>query len=456
MHKYRESKVLDFYRAVTIVVVILSFLFIILGAIRFFQIDFFLNFLPETTRGVLDESPKWIYYVYLLTILTNLIAAVLLYRRHMFSVTISQYSALGMIILIGYHFFITDDILLYEAEEMLFTLVFYPFLAWFAVYARRNGHLSKISKERTTVPLKIQEGCNHECAYCPAPLRKGHSRSDSLKNILANAEDMAEEGIKDIVLIGDNVGDFGTGENGNLKHSHNFFDLLNELDKIGDVHRFSFLSISTPMFSDRTLNFIKNSKRLSPYFSIKMDSASDTMLKKMNRPFPLNPYKNLFINIKRLIPEAYITVEIIVGFPGETDDLFDETVQFLSEADISHISTTIYTDKIGTEAYKSIKESVPRTIRKKRKKSLVELSKKKLHTFYESQLGSEKIVLFEGRNRGGYLYGYTDNHVKVKCAWNPELCNTLQEVKLIGIKGSTMLFDFIEDEENAKNNYIQI
>ncbi len=295
--------------------------------------------------------------------------------------------------------------------------------------------------------LKIQEGCDHECSYCPIPKRKGKSRSDTLKNILANAEYMAEEGVKDIVLVGDNVGDFGTGEKGNLKHLYSLLDLMKELDKIGDIHRFTFLSVTTPMFSDKTLNFIKNSKRFTPYFSVEMDSASATILKKMKRPFPLKAYKDHFIRVKEFIPEAYITVQIIVGFPGETDELFNETVEFLSESNVSYITPVLYSDKVkvGAKSYGTIRGSVSRKISKKRKRILKELSKKKLKAFYETQLGKERLVLFENKSKRGFIYGYTDNNVKVKLPWDPQLCNTLHEVKLTGINGSFMQFNFVKE-----------
>lgn len=457
MQNYERKKNLIPFRPTTLLVILASLIFISLGLARFFKVDFVLNFLPEITREMLDDSPIWVYYVYLVTVLTNLAAIVLLYRRSMYSVTVSQYSAAGMTLLITYHFFSTDNIYLYEAIEMLFTLLFYLLLAWFATYARRNGELERISKEKTTISLKIQEGCDHECAYCPIPTRKGRSRSDTLKNILANAESMAQQGIKDIVLIGDNVGDYGTGENGNLKHLHSFYDLITELDKIGDIHRFTFLSVTTPMFSNKTLKFIKKSKRFSPYFSIRMDSGSEEMLQKMNRPFPLNLYKELYLNIKKIIPEAYIVVEILVGFPGETEELFNETVQFLSESSISYINTTIYSDKIGTKAFGTIKGAVPKSVRKKRAKVLKELSKKKLNDFYESQLGLERVVLFENRSKGGFIFGYTDNHVKVKTLWDHKLGNTLHKIKLTGINGSFMTFDFIKDESFiTHDSYVHI
>ncbi|AUC84906.1 tRNA (N(6)-L-threonylcarbamoyladenosine(37)-C(2))-methylthiotransferase MtaB [Polaribacter sp. ALD11] len=452
-----KNKTLGSFKVGAIFAIIFSFLFILLWGVRFFQIDFLLIFLPETIREMFDKSPMWVFYGYLLTALANFVAAILLFRRNIVSVIVSQYAAAGMLMVILCHFFITDYIGLYEAVEMFVTLMFYLLLAWFSKNSRKNGYLSKISKEITTVSLKIQEGCSHECAYCLIPLLKGASRSDTLDNILSNAKDMADEGIKDIVLIGDNIGDFGKGEKGNLNHPHSFLDLLKKLDKIGGIHRFSFLSVTTPMFSDATLEFIKESIRFSPYFSIKMDSGSDTVLKNMNRPFPLSAYKDLFLNIKKIMPDAYIVVEIIVGFPGETDELFNESVNFLLEADISYIAPTMYSDKRGTKAFEIKDGSVSKNVRKKRKKVLVELSKKKLQAFYENQLGEEKMVLFENKRRGDYIYGYTDNRVKVKCAWNPELGNSLHMVKLIGVNRSFMLFDFMKDEISVEEgSYVKI
>ncbi|TXD46446.1 radical SAM protein [Polaribacter sp. IC073] len=451
-----KNKTLVPFRIGAFTAVVLSLFFILLWGIRFFSIDFLSNFLPETIRELFDKSPIWVTYCYILIASINLVAAMLLFQRNIFSVVISQIAAAGMLFMIIHHLFITDLIGIYEAIEIFMTLIFYLLLAWFSKYSSNNGYLSNISRETSRVSLKIQEGCDHECAYCLIPLLKGNSRSDSLKNILSNAKSMADEGIKDIVLIGDNVGDFGTGEKGNLNHPHSFFDLLNELDKIGDVHRFSFLSITTPMFSDRTLNFIKESQRLSPYFSIKMDSGSETILQKMNRPFPLKAYKELFLNIKKIMPEAYIVVEIIVGFPGETDELFNETVQFLSEADISYLTATAYSSKRKTRAF-DMKGTVSKGVCKKRKKVLVELSRRKLKIFYENQLGEEKTVLFENKRRGDYIYGYTDNHIKVKAVWSSELGNTLHKVRLTGINSSFMLFDFINDEASrGRDSYVKI
>ncbi|MCI2229609.1 radical SAM protein [Polaribacter sp. MSW13] len=452
-----KNKTLGPFKTGSIFAIIFSTFFILLWIVRFFQIDFLSTFLPETIREMFDDSPKWVIYGYLLIALTNLVAAILLFRRKIVSVVVSRYAAVGMLMVIIYHFFITEYIGLYEALEMFATLMFYLFLAWFSKYSREKGFLSKISRETTTISLKIQEGCDHECAYCQVPILKGNSRSDTLNNILSNAKNMADEGIKDIVLIGDNVGDFGTGEKGNLNHPHSFFDLLKALDKIGDIHRFSFLSITTPMFSDSTLNFIKNSNRFAPYFSIKMDSGSDAVLKMMNRPFPLKPYKDLFLNINKIMPNAYITVEIIVGFPGESDKLFAATVDFLSKANISYIVPTVYSEKIKTKAFGIKDGTVSKSIRKKRQKELVELSKKKLHAFYENQLGEEKTVLFENKRRGDYIYGFTYNHIKIKTAWNPELGNTIQKIKLTGINGSFMLFDFVKDEDSKDHdNYVKI
>lgn len=452
---FYKNKILSPFKIGTILAVYFSLLFILLWSVRFFKVDIILNLLPETIREMFDESPKWVFYGYLCIALTNLVASILLFKKKIAAVTISQLAGTGMLILITYHFFSNNDIGLYEAVEMLFTLIFYLMLAWFSKYATEKGYLSKFAKETTKVSLKVQEGCDHKCEYCLIPIVRGASKSDSLENILLNAKKMAAEGIKDIVLIGDNIGDFGKGEKGNLNHLHSFFDLLKELDKIGDIHRFSFMSVTTPMISDKTLLFIKESNRFSPYFSIKMDSGSQTTLELMNRPFPLNAYKELYLNIKRILPDAYIIVEVIVGFPGETDQLFNETVQFLSQADISYISVAIYNDKRGTKAA-NIKESVvSKKIRYKRKKVLTELSKNKLQTFYQSQIGKEEVVLFENKRRGDYIYGYTGNHIKIKAAWNPILANTLCKVKLTGIHKGFMLFNFVDKKEFSEE-YVKI
>jgi MiaB/RimO family radical SAM methylthiotransferase len=453
------NKTILSFKTVSIFAIFLSLTLNFLCVIRFLHRYYPLNFLPETIPEtipeILDKSPIWFFYIYTLIAITILIASILLYRKNIISVTLSNYAAAIMLLLITSYFFSTNYISFYVALELVVSLLFYLFLAWFSRYANNRGYLSKFSKEVTTVSLKIQEGCDHECSYCPIPSKKGSSKSDTLKNIIANVEAMADEGIKDIVLTGDNVGDFGTGEKGNLTHLHGFFDLIKELDEIGGIHRFSFLSITTPMISDKTLNFIKKSNRFSPDFSIKMDSGSDNMLKIMNRPYSLKQYKDLYLDIKKIIPEAFIDVEIIVGFPGETDELFNETVEFLSEEDISHITPSIYSEKIGSKAFGIKKGIVSKNTQKKRKKILSELSKEKLKFFYKNQLGSEKIVLFENRRRGDFIYGYTENHIKVKAAWNPKLGNTVHKIRLTGINRSVMSFDFIKDERRS-NSFVFI
>jgi MiaB/RimO family radical SAM methylthiotransferase len=452
-----KNKTICSFRSIARFAVFSSLFFILLWGIRFFQIDSLLKFLPETIREMFDKSPIWVFYAYFLSTLTNLITAVLLLKRDIIVTTVAQLSATAMLLFISYHFFSKDYIGLYEAIEMLATLLFYLFWAWFAKYARRNGYLSKFSKQTTTVSLNIQEGCNHECTYCPIPLIKGNSRSDSLINILANAEGMAAEGIKDIVLIGDNISDFGTGEKGDSKHSHSFYDLLEKLDQMGGVDRFSFQSITSPLLSDKTLKFVRHSKRFTPYFSVTMGSGSEEMMQKMKRPFPLSLYKDLFLNIKRINPVSYVGVEVIIGFPGETDALFNETVQFLSASDISFIKATMYSKKKGTKASEIKQGFVSKTICKKRKKLLLELSKKKLQAFYESQLGKEKTVLFENTRRGNYIHGFTENHIKVKCTWNRKLGNTTHKIELTGINGSFMLFDFVKkDDYNINESYVHI
>jgi len=455
MRSVKKEKVIPF-RTICTLIVVLSVTFIIIGVARFFKIDFILDLLPEITREVLHESPTWVYYVYLITISINSLAVVLLLRRNIFTVPLNQLAAGGMVLLILYHYFSTEVLYAFTAVEMLITLAFYISLAWFASYANETGHLLKSTEENTTVLLKVQEGCNHACAYCPVPSRKGKSRSNSVRNITQDVWQMAEEGIREVVISGDNVGDFGTGEYGDLDHDHTFLDLLKELDPIKGIERFRFLSVTTPMFSKKTLKFIKESSRLSNHFNIRMDSGSNEMLKKMNRPYLLAPYKELFKNIKKLMPDAFISVEILVGFPGETEDLFMETYNCLSELDISFISTQTYVDKLGTPAFNIRKNVVPKPERAKRRRKLIELSKKKLHTFYESQIDKEMIVLFENKNKKGYIYGYTDNFIKVKTAWKYELESALRKVRLTEINGSFMSFEYLETEKIIEEQHFSI
>lgn len=283
--------------------------------------------------------------------------------------------------------------------------------------------------DRTRAFLKVQDGCDYKCTYCTIPLARGISRSDSLNNVLKNAQEISEQGIKEIVLTGVNIGDYGKGEFGNKKHQHTFLDLVKALDKVDGIERLRISSIEPNLLKDDTIDFVAESETFVPHFHLPLQSGSNDLLKKMRRRYLRELYVDRVEKIKSSMPDACIGVDVIVGFPGETDEHFLETYEFLNELDISYLHVFTYSERENTPAA-SMDGAVPIKKRKKRSKMLRGLSAKKRRAFYESQLGKTKTVLFEHENKQGYIQGFTENYVKVKMPWNPYLVNTLQEVKL--------------------------
>ncbi|WP_297695588.1 tRNA (N(6)-L-threonylcarbamoyladenosine(37)-C(2))-methylthiotransferase MtaB [uncultured Eudoraea sp.] len=286
--------------------------------------------------------------------------------------------------------------------------------------------------DRTRAFLKVQDGCDYKCTYCTIPLARGISRSDNLVNVLKNAKEISEQGIKEIVLTGVNIGDYGKGEFGNKKHEHTFFDLVKALDKIDGIHRLRISSIEPNLLKNETIDFVAGSNAFVPHFHIPLQSGSDELLKKMKRRYLTELYVDRVTRIREVMPDACIGVDVIVGFPGETDEIFLETYNFLNTLDISYLHVFTYSERDGTEAA-SMPEVVTKNVRSKRSKMLRGLSVKKRRSFYESQLGKKKTVLFESENKEGYIHGFTENYVKVKTPWNPDLVNTLHEVTLVEI-----------------------
>lgn len=297
--------------------------------------------------------------------------------------------------------------------------------------------------DRTRAFLKVQDGCDYKCTYCTIPLARGISRSDTLKNVLKNAKDISKKGIKEIVLTGVNIGDYGKGEYGNKKHEHTFLELVKELDKIEGIHRLRISSIEPNLLKDETITFVSNSKSFVPHFHIPLQSGSDELLKKMKRRYLTNVYINRVFKIKETMPNACIGVDVIVGFPGETDALFLETYNFLNDLDISYLHVFTYSERPNTEAVE-FDGVVQKKVRAKRSKMLRGLSAKKRRAFYDSQLGNTLTVLFESENKEGYIYGFTENYIKVKSPWNPELINTLHKVTLTDIDNDGLVrFEFV-------------
>ncbi|WP_035336324.1 tRNA (N(6)-L-threonylcarbamoyladenosine(37)-C(2))-methylthiotransferase MtaB [Dokdonia sp. PRO95] len=300
--------------------------------------------------------------------------------------------------------------------------------------------------DRTRAFLKVQDGCDYKCTYCTIPLARGISRSDTLQNVLDNASKIAAQGIKEIVLTGVNIGDYGKGEFGNKKHEHTFLELVQELDKVEGIERLRISSIEPNLLKNETIDVVSKSRTFVPHFHIPLQSGSNKILGLMRRRYQRELYVDRVAKIKEVMPHACIGVDVIVGFPGETDEDFLETYNFLTSLDISYLHVFTYSERDNTPAA-AMDGVVPKKVRSKRSKMLRGLSAKMRRAFYESQLNSTRTVLFESENKEGYIHGFTENYVKVKSPWNPELVNTLHEVELTSIDDDGMVrFEFTKVE----------
>ncbi|WP_178988933.1 tRNA (N(6)-L-threonylcarbamoyladenosine(37)-C(2))-methylthiotransferase MtaB [Winogradskyella schleiferi] len=299
--------------------------------------------------------------------------------------------------------------------------------------------------DRTRAFLKVQDGCDYKCTYCTIPLARGISRSDTMANVLANAREISEQNIKEIVLTGVNIGDYGKGEFGNKKHEHTFLDLVTELDKVEGIERLRISSIEPNLLKNETIDLVSKSRAFVPHFHVPLQSGSNDILKKMKRRYMKELYVDRVSKIKEVMPHACIGVDVIVGFPGETDELFLETYNFLNTLDISYLHVFQYSERDNTEAAE-MEGAVYKNVRAKRSKMLRGLSAKKRRAFYEKQLNTERTVLFEGENKEGYIHGFTENYVKVKAPWNPDLVNTLHNVILTNIDDDGLVrLEFINE-----------
>ncbi|MFC6878118.1 tRNA (N(6)-L-threonylcarbamoyladenosine(37)-C(2))-methylthiotransferase MtaB [Flavobacterium myungsuense] len=300
--------------------------------------------------------------------------------------------------------------------------------------------------DRTRAFLKVQDGCDYKCTYCTIPLARGISRSDALENVLKNAYEISQQGIKEIVLTGVNIGDYGKGEFGNKKHEHTFLDLVKALDEVQGIERLRISSIEPNLLKNETIEFVSKSRTFVPHFHIPLQSGSNDILKLMKRRYQREVYTERVHKIREVMPHACIGVDVIVGFPGETDEHFLETYHFLNELNISYLHVFTYSERDNTEAA-TMEGVVPANVRAKRSKMLRGLSIKKRRAFYESQIGTNRTVLFESENKEGYIHGFTENYVKVKTPWNPELVNTLQEINLTRIdEDGSVRMEFMEVE----------
>lgn len=293
-----------------------------------------------------------------------------------------------------------------------------------------NEFISSFSVgDRTRTFLKVQDGCDYSCTFCTIPLARGNSRSDTIEHVVEQARLIAASGVKEIVLTGVNLGDFGIREG---QREDRFFDLVKALDEVEGIERFRISSIEPNLLTNEIIEFVAQSKRFVPHFHIPLQSGSNKILGLMRRRYRRELYAERVAMIKSLMPDCCIGVDVIVGFPGETREDFLDTYQFLNELNISYLHVFTYSEREHTLAAE-MPGSVPGSTRADRSKMLHILSDKKRRAFYESQLGKTEEVLFEGDLKEGYMHGFTRNYVKVQAKYDPVMVNELKRVELVSI-----------------------
>ena len=282
---------------------------------------------------------------------------------------------------------------------------------------------------RTRTFLKVQDGCDYMCSFCTIPLARGKSRSNSIAKTVELAKKVAETGVKEVVLTGVNIGDYGKTPDGNERTEEDFFGLIKELEKIDSIERWRISSIEPNLLTDEIIEFVSRSDKFAPHFHIPLQSGSDRILKYMRRKYLTQLYRERVATIKRLMPHACIGVDVIVGFPGETDEEFKATYDFINSLDVSYLHVFTYSERANTRAL-NITPIVPKAVRKERNEMLRILSEKKKHAFYEQHLNTERKVLWEMENDEGTMYGFTDNYIKVGAVYDADLSMTMQTVRL--------------------------
>lgn len=283
--------------------------------------------------------------------------------------------------------------------------------------------------DRTRTFLKVQDGCDYNCSFCTIPMARGKSRSDSIANVVANAEKLAQSGVKEIVLTGVNLGDFGKGPDGNnllsfTEREENFYTLIQELEKVSGIERYRISSIEPNLLTNDIISFVGNSKKFMPHFHIPLQSGSNKILGLMRRRYKRELYAERVDLIKKLMPHCAIGVDVIVGFPGETDALFKESFDFLHSLDISYLHVFTYSERANTVAL-DIQPVIPINIRNERNKTLRNLSYMKLQYFTQLHSGQQRKVLFEGHAKNNMMEGYTDNYIRITAPYKKEWANTI-------------------------------
>jgi threonylcarbamoyladenosine tRNA methylthiotransferase MtaB len=283
-------------------------------------------------------------------------------------------------------------------------------------------------QDRTRTFLKVQDGCNYNCSFCTIPLARGSSRSSTIAEVVDQARQIARTEVKEVVLTGVNIGDFGII---NGRRKERFIDLIKALDEIEGIERFRISSIEPNLLSEEMIQFVSGSKRFVPHFHLPLQSGSDAILKAMRRRYDSALYESRVQMIRSLMPNACIGVDVITGFPGETEVQFRETYQFLNELDISYLHVFTYSERPNTHAV-TLQDVVAQKLRNERTTMLRTLSEKKRRLFYEGQLGRVVPVLFEQEAEGDLMFGFSDNYVKVEAKYDPLLVNTIKQVRLTG------------------------
>lgn len=288
-----------------------------------------------------------------------------------------------------------------------------------------NGFNSSYSiNDRTRTFLKVQDGCDYNCSFCTIPLARGHSRSDSITGVLNNVAELVKSGTKEIVLTGINLGDFGKDNEGGKRTESNFFELIQELEKFDGIDRYRISSIEPNLLTNEIIEFVAKSKKFMPHFHIPLQSGSNKILGAMRRRYKRELYADRVAYIKQLMPHCCIGVDVIVGFPTESDEDFKDTFNFLHDIDISYLHVFTYSERANTLAI-DMKPVVPMNIRHERNKTLRNLSYQKLQYFTAQHVGQTRPVLFEGADKNGMMEGYTDNYIKVQTHHRPEWANQI-------------------------------